>query len=799
MASKSAPKFEDTAPLFEETESVDFDLANMNAGLDEDGLPIETGPSQSDAFIEGAKEGATFGFSGEISGGIGAGFETLSGAPGQPGEEKLDQFLRLYDEYKRSNEEKTNAAMNAHPGTFALGNVAGGFALPIPSLYNLGKIAPALKAGTKMAPAVDESLILAPTLAKNVLKTPSMVEKMHASSKVAIPAAGLAAAGMSEHGIGEPGQLSADIVEGMGLGLGTGLAIPPIAQTAVTTGKALGGITGIAAEGAKKIIGKPLALGYKYGVKGAPAIGEEAGEQVGREMTEFAEQVPKEMINLVNKIAKERREIIQLAEDSGAQVDPTRIDDFLSQFLDQKYVTNDAAFEKEISQFKEMLRTGKEGKLVKKTKEIFLPEEGNTQLHQFIKRYNELKANPPKFGDQPSDREKILRKFERIKAESRALPTNPDPTKALPRGPVEPELVFEPSDMPGVEFGIIRQPQYDEMGNLLGYKRLATQEIRKNKAVALGEPEIITPDALSDDPNLTKAIIRQPELDEAGNIVGYRTIDESTIPMEEFAKSKMVTSVEREGGRDLTQPSELFRLYNDLKNKQFSNPDVQRIAGDASNEGKAIFRDVVPGSEELDSLIHQTKNASERLGLDTQKPDPKGDMQRLTSLIHQLRAKGTTGATARANVTQAVGGTNAKGERVVGALEMVDPELATRFRDKMSELAERHDLAYGPKIYLPRLLATPVSALRWTGYGAGKTIYALQKHDPMYIGTLANKIASIPNSKTASYVSEQLNKAANMVQERDRNAVLFGLMQNPAYRQLIQEHVDAEPEPEAEE
>lgn len=762
MANDKAPKFEDTEPLFEETEPIGF--VDMDLGLDEFGMPREK-VSRDSAFMRGAEEGLTLGFASEIGSGLGAGMEVLSGADlgplggpnpafaPQPGENKLDQFRRLYGEYRKINDPRYEIAAEEHPGPFTLGSIGGGLIAPIPGLAQLGK-----------APQGAGMLT-------NFMKGGSQLQ---GAAKAGLVGGTVIGAGMSPTNIitnpeQDLPQFANDVIVGGEFGTGLGVAMPVMQGLANVTGQ------GLKATG--QMVAKPFKEGFKYGSKGELLVGSEAEGRVQSEITKFGKDLPKEFQKDLNELAKMRRQLIDEAQEAGVQVNWQELDQQIEQALSRDIKTNLPEVRQQLERFREVIKTAKLGPEVQRVRQIHMPKEGPTQLGQFAQNFEMLKqANPAKsLGTTADDLQTQLEKFQ---AEQRAIPG-----KHQPYG--EAELIYEPMQSPGQQLGVIRQPKFDEEGLNVGYNKISSKVVDENEIASLGEPEMIF--QKTGEPNTVIGIVRQPQLNKQGKVIGYKELDSSELPIEEAAQLKTISETVRSGGRDLQKPEELFRLYKDLEARaQTAHQDVQPLHNETAKGLKNLFRKTVPGTQELDDQIHTIKSGLEKLGIDeTIKLDEKQAMERITNFVNQIESGGATGGKAKENLKD-----------FLSQIAKVDPAKADRLKTQMSEMAEKAKFTKSRQLfgfYLPRPLATPGEALRAAGNITGLGVHKLSQKAPEELMNMATKFkelrASFPDRypKTAEFLSKELERAANATSERHKNAILFGTMQNPAYRKMLQE------------
>jgi len=255
MAEK-IPSFDDTeeiidVPSFDDTEEL----------LEDQQEPM----SQAQAALQGVSQGATFGFGDEIAGGFEAAGRAvgLSGVGGpitdigiadSPAWSK-EELLNAYREGREAERGRNVKAQEEHPGTYLAGDLAGGFAVPIPG-SNLLKTGKAIK---------------------NVGDTGKALSKVKDAAKVGAVAGGLEAAGRTEEDITS--------VDGM-IAVGTG----------ATLGGSLGGVLGklgskLSDKASAKLADKAAKLKQEANISVAKAAGagrEAMQEIMGNKTNNFA-------------------------------------------------------------------------------------------------------------------------------------------------------------------------------------------------------------------------------------------------------------------------------------------------------------------------------------------------------------------------------------------------------------------------------------------------------------------------------------------------------------------------------
>lgn len=255
----------------------------------------------------------------------------------------------------------------------------------------------------------------------------------------------------------------------------------------------------------------------------------------------------------------------------------------------------------------------------------------------------------------------------------------------------------------------------------------------------------------------------------------------------------------RAGSKNLSNPEEAYQLYKDLKqisqfgDKGLGSQEARKATGQTIQELQAILRDPQSGIAHLtnvDQKINSLNKAAEALGIkDTFDINEPQIREKIISLLGQ-----------EGKVT--VGGIKAE-QRIddfLNELEKVNKRAADQFREEFPKYGEQLQVLQevnkplGTLFSLPRKLST--TGANVAGYYVGaagraaKTIgesgvAPIRDMSPDWLKNTAAKLAQ-QASPAAQELSNLLVKAADS-EERARNAILFGLMQNPAYRQMMKE------------
>jgi hypothetical protein len=155
-------------------------------------------------------------------------------------------------------------------------------------------------------------------------------------------------------------------------------------------------------------------------------------------------------------------------------------------------------------------------------------------------------------------------------------------------------------------------------------------------------------------------------------------------------------------------------------------------------------------------------------------------MERLVDFINRQELIGATGAKARRRLKDAV-----------DILRPHYPEMATMMEKELPALGEQAMTAKATAgIVQPGIVNTPK---RWAAVGgnvAGQIIHKIASLPPEGLQLKAQQIMLKAQNMKNSKAAQELANVLFSLQDknaRERNAILFGVMQNPAYRQWLNE------------
>lgn len=370
-----------------------------------------------DSALAGAEEGLTMKFADELGGAFGAGLEGISNAIDQKSLKPLsdNNLERLYTEYRDFNRKRLKDAEEANPKSNFIGNVAGGLLIPVGAAGQLGKEA------TTGAKALS-------------------------GLKIGAGMGALGGAGASNAKMTSP-EFAKDVAIGTGVGGVLGGTLPVAADYAI---KPIAEATGDALKWVGGKVAGPITDAYKLGKEGLNAVTTGGQKSIMKQVGDFAGSVAPEIQGQIQQLAALKSQLIKEAEEAGYKIDPYEIDKLLESRLGTEGKSNLPEVTRELEQYRELLRSAKEGKLVSKQKQI----------------------------EMPTGQEKVRRIEELKKAEQSAIDSGVDPADI--------ETVYEDVDVPGQMAAVVRQKLYKtnpETGEILdnGYKKLASKLVQQDE------------------------------------------------------------------------------------------------------------------------------------------------------------------------------------------------------------------------------------------------------------------------------------------------------------------------------
>lgn len=693
-------------------------------------------PDSVDAFVSGAKQGISANFAPRIEAAAKAGLERLSYGPDVSNPPSISD---LYDQYLAEKQKSYQEAEAAHPIASVAGNLTGGLGLagivPVP-----GGIA------SKVVPGFSSA------------------------------ASGAGYGALSAVGAQKDPLLSSatpeNALEGAALGTAFGAATPALfsgaSQVAKKTKDAskflydvLGG----------QVLGE-MGGGFEQGLAGHELVSTEAPKRVGKEINELAKKATGGLKENLDELAIEKTRIIKAAQDAGVKIKPEEVDAFLANQHAAEPKSNLEEVSGDFERLKALLEDAQKGKEQQVVNRRFYGN-GNTEQEKFMQRMkmNEVAENASQ-GEvqQASPRDDFENRAKQKEVEQNALAGQQDPTPH--------QITYEPiPGDPNHEMGIVKQPQYDEQGNFSGYKKVMS-EVLPTTAPEAAKPEIIFQDAGI--PGKKVAIRRIPIKNDSGEITGYKVLNKALINTEDAAPFKDFTETVRAGGNDLTNPEEMYQLYKDLKARgkfgdySFRTDEGKAQAGQATQQVQEMLRGSIPELQPIDQNISALKTAADKIGMDTyENPDESEIWKKVGKMITDAYGEnGMKSANAESDLNH-----------FINQIKIANPTLGHEIEQKAAEIGTRARItgAAQKDIYLPRPMSTARAVAAKIGNIAG---YGIYNATPEWMMNTASQLKQA-GSKAAQEVGNIVAQAASKDQ-LTRNGIMFGLMQNPAYRQILQ-------------
>lgn len=340
--------------------------------------------SMKRSAINGATQGATFGFGDELGGLEGAGFEAGANLIGQ-GPNTGQSLIDLYKQYRDLARERNAKSKAQNPGSYLAGELTGGLILP------LGEA--------------------------GAMKDATMAAKMLKGAKMGTGMGAATALGTSEKQMSDP-TLAKDLVEGAGMGGLTGAAIPPAIGTIKGAANAVGDTGSWLAN---KVFG-PVGAAAKMGYEGTNVTIPQGQQAIRSELTNFANSVAPSLQDKLNNLGTIKNQMISDAADAGVKIDSEKVDKMISDILGNDVESNLPQARRELERLKEIVRTAKEGRIIGRGESGPLREgqKDLTNPEEQYQLYKDLKEQS-KFGDQSFKSDEVLRKTGQAAKDSRDL------------------------------------------------------------------------------------------------------------------------------------------------------------------------------------------------------------------------------------------------------------------------------------------------------------------------------------------------------------------------------------------
>jgi hypothetical protein len=343
----------------------------------------------------------------------------------------------------------------------------------------------------------------------------------------------------------------------------------------------------------------------------------------------------------------------------------------------------------------------------------------------------------------------------------------------------------------------------EKPGAVQKMRQIEELKLAENRAIESGvDPEDIdTVFEETDLPGKTVAVIRQVLRNEAGEPTGYKKLASKLIDESEYDPSfKIKTEKVRAQDRDLPRISEAEQLRKDLALKSklgdeaYKTPEATRAATQAATELRDMIREKLPGLKPTDEAISNLNRSAEIIGVNLRDDDP---IKVMGKFVQMLQAEGSDSITASKFKQTS--------QDFVEALQKGDAKTADKFGKELETLANRAEvrdiLSQTPGalnwIQAMRLIATSSAGAtgRLVGLGVqgAKNVASgarsLTKLAPQEWQNYAAR-AMQRGDKAGERLSQELSKLANSADSKARTATLFSIMQNPQYREILNQMSD---------
>jgi hypothetical protein len=754
------------------------DLKRLGYVVDE---PQE--PGELEAFGRGAAQGLTFGFADELTGAAQAAYEGLTG-------DERD-FL---DRYRQATEESRaayKAAEESSPIISTAGNIVGGLA---PAILSGGtSLAPKVGAtvGQKIASAATMGALGGAATGLGVSEATSAPEM----AKEALM--GAVGGGVLGGAAGAGGKVAATTI-----GAGIGAALSPEDPLA---GAAIGGTVGLAGQTALKAVKESSPAGimskaFKRGEEGVDLRSNESNRQLKERFSDInvesdmaleqariaAQQQQAELRRKGSKISirawyEQAKDAIKKAKDEfGA--DP-KVSDELSQveqLVDNYILGKVENLDVPVLESSGSLQRRLE-KLDKKLEQLNVREQA--------KREAQLVAQPYKAAGQagelltPEGKPYEYLSRAGVLQKAKALKRNPETGELMPTlGDTELNAAFDDLAMSNINQALPFEKQQVQLGGKQ-YETIA--DVRSGKVMSEAVPiEAVEPPIES----VQSVQVRFPAT------VG----EEMTVPTSQVSKLKgAVGKYGSQGETPLSTPE-----GKSLVNRLLSPVEARELSATEQTMGFTKESPTLKGLEELgggEALTNTNKFLSNLFKVEKEIPDLMkviSESRNTPSALEAYKKIKDYKATLSALKDQA---TNPELKTKAAALERNLAKAEELSQDVMlhSEITSKglsQDLTDPRNWLATSSRGFAYGGANWAGLqkkaakdtvaAVGKKLYEMT---PEALQDVATKISQrFKDSPTAQKFAQQLSMASGKDHVK-RNALLFTLQQNPAYREFIQQ------------
>jgi hypothetical protein len=693
------------------------------------------------ALAKGAQQGVSLGLSDELAGAAGA-LGYLSGSSKTPSrEELLDIYRQARDEERKTVE----LANKQQPVMSGVGNLAGGVLLPAGAIAKVPGLLNKIKQGTRAGAIIG-----------------------------AVGGAGLSEAELTQPSIENVGEFARDVGMSTATGATLGAALPVAGAAISGVGSGVSKLAKMAKE--TRPIDYPITT-FKTGVDEGLNIATTEGRQ---ELASQARKESKTLLNHLNRmkggLSKQYTKVLSDLEAEGVNVESSNV---LSNAINE--------LDTMISNPKIDDETLKEAKT----------------LSEMFKNY--LQGRETVVGYKPTkipvdENAKRLQSLLEQKAKLNVSKEQPE------------AAAIEAVKKRVAEKGVGRQSEVDD-----ALAKLGTED--KMSAPGFSPEEIVT------DPNTGKRVVQvideqtqQPILKAFDDIntsdVSVTTDPDTGISFYKFQdmgsgkvylkpiseaeqlSTKIEPVIGRPGVDTKMTPAEAKEFVTKVRGKTKSDAlkeyDTKQIANDVAAAIDNKLNEIAPLAK-LDKNYKNVMESFDRLKLDPKNDSEEVMLDKLTSIFSDIEKATKSGDKAAAVM-----------DDVFKRIEQVRPGMTAKYKPRLLDLSKKLQISnLSQQGSIAALGSKVLAGAGFAGQAVGKLNQSISKTSDNIVNATPEMIRDIisgiktVNTKTAEELSNILQKIENK-DKRGRQALIFGVMQNPSYRQLLGVTDEATNEPGSE-
>lgn len=705
------------------------DLEEEFEGFEAAEIPAPPEIGAAEAFTLGMGEGGTLGFAGELSGLLGAASEKLAELTGYEDVTEEDVRELLSPEALARAERAGIEVTPAKPISPELIDLYRQYRESAEARH---KAAAEQRPITYTAGGVAGGMAIPATgIAKVAARAPSLAARVAGGAALGAGAGAIGGAGVSEADLtrGEIRPLAEDILTGAEIGAVTGGALPVLGTAAQKT---LGAIRESKAM-------QNLLSSFRRGIKGERLIGEKGREEATEATVETIKDLFPTLKGLGRDLNAEIQSVLRRADEEGVTIElQQRLTDIRNRLTNMVETSRDPRVATDAQKLLDIIDNQMLGRKVAKLEPI------ETARQKAVERITKKRAKTTLAAeaDIPEEisRQRLARKIAKREAEA-------------------PEGFISPTE---------------EIVETEAGKRAIVAELGEGDRMA----EII------DDPSLTPLeIVTDPE----SGLPFLQYMDKSTgklmqefLPPEEVTKYRRV--IERVGGKTDISPTEARELRQTFQ--AYTPKGEMPLAGKVANEaikttqelGEAVEQ-VAPGFSKANRAYSNFKNALDILDIDVD-VDVGEALGKLGKRLENIQKDTPSGFMHRKIM-----------DEFIDELAQADYKVAKETKDALYDVAERMDLAFermAPSVVAGKsgaTLRTGISGLPIAvGNVGGRMIRDV--FGPKLMDAIGKKLV-LSKDKISQKLGVELTRGAK-ADEKTKQAILFGIMQNPVYRKILQ-------------